>query len=140
MKLDIQIFNNSSYKYLPKKKVVEAVTNVFRFENKGSDVLLNLIYVTDEDILTINRKYLRHNQTTDVITFSLGEDRKNIEGEIYISLDTAKKQSDEYKVSLQNEIIRLAIHGALHLSGYDDNTEENRLKMHNLENKYLGMI
>jgi len=91
MKIDIQIFNDSSYKYLPKKKVAEAVKNVFRFEKKGTGVLLSVIYVDDKDILTINRKYLSHNRTTDVITFSLGEERRKIEGEIYISIDTAKK-------------------------------------------------
>ncbi|MFH1050434.1 MAG: rRNA maturation RNase YbeY [bacterium] len=140
MKINIQIYNDSSYKYLPKKKLIEVVENVFRHEKKGTDILLNIIYINDEKIWEINRKYLKHNRTTDVITFSLDEEEKIIEGEIYISVDTAKKQSDEYKVTFNNEIMRLAVHGALHLAGYDDDTDKNRILMHNLENKYLEMI
>jgi len=140
MKVDIQILNDSSCKFLPGKKVIKAVENVFCIEKKGMNIFLNIIYVSDKVILSINRKYLKHNRVTDVITFSLSEERNTIEGEIYISVDTAKRQAGEFKVSLRNELMRLAVHGALHLAGYDDFNEKKRNEMHKLENKYLEMI
>jgi probable rRNA maturation factor len=137
MNIDIQIINDSSFKFLPKKRVIKKVKNVFSKETKINNILLNIIYVDDEVILEINKKYLKHNRVTDVITFSLGESIKIIDGEIYISVETAQRQAEDNKVSLSNEIMRLAIHGALHLAGYEDDTEKKRLLMHNLENKYL---
>ena len=73
---------------------------------------------------------------TDVITFPIDEEPP-IYGEIYISIDTARRQAEEYGVSLRNELCRLAVHGALHLAGYDDATPKQREKMHNLENQYI---
>jgi rRNA maturation RNase YbeY len=137
MKVEINIYNDCSFKYLPKKKVINSLKNVFKYENLRSNVFVNIIYITDKEILKINRKYLKHNSTTDVITFFLGDEKNTLEGEIYISIDTAIKQAKQYKVSLTNEIKRLAVHGALHLIGYDDNTIDKREIMHNLENKYI---
>jgi len=56
-----------------------------------------------------------------------------------ISADTAERQAKDYKVSLKNELKRLAVHGALHLAGYDDSTDKERAKMTELENKFLGI-
>jgi len=140
MIVDIEIINNSSYRKLPKKKVAQAIKNVFRYGKKGKTTAVSIIYVNDDAIMKINKKYLKHNRATDVITFSLGENDSNILGEIYISAETAIRQASEYNVSISNEIMRLAIHGALHLAGYNDDTEKKRLQMHELENKYLGMI
>jgi len=89
--------------------------------------------------LKLNNEYLQHDYYTDVITFSLNEDdTKEIDGEIYICVDVAEEQAKEYKVSLSNELSRLAIHGLLHLCGYGDKTDEEQKLMRSLENKYLS--
>jgi probable rRNA maturation factor len=134
--VEISIYNDSSLKYLPQKKVIDAVGRVFKGE-KIKKARINIIYVNDSKILELNRKYLRHNRTTDVLSFPLEESNNIIEGEIYISSETAGKQAKEYNVTLSNEIIRLAVHGALHFAGYADNTKDNRDLMHNLENRYI---
>lgn len=137
MKVGINIFNDSSFKYLPKKKVVESVKKAF-IEEKSVNVFINIVYVNDREIIKLNKRYLKHNRTTDVISFLLEEHKNTIEGEIYISVDTAINQAKQYKVSLSNELKRLAVHGALHLMGYNDDTIAKKQIMHKLENKYIG--
>lgn len=121
--------------FLPKKKIEETLRRTFIGE-KVAVAVIRVIYLGDSDIRKMNKEYLNHDYATDVITFSLGE--KDTEGEIYIGVETAKRQAAEYKVSLTNELMRLAAHGALHLCGYTDNTGNGRKKMHELENKYIN--
>jgi probable rRNA maturation factor len=134
MAFDIRIFNTSALKKLPRKKITQAVENVLKGE-KIREAQINVIFVSDEDIHEMNRNFLKHDYPTDVITFPLGE--KPLEGEIYISADTAAVQAAEYKASLSAELMRLAAHGTLHLAGYDDATDEDRNRMHLLENRYI---
>lgn len=132
---DINVFNVSSSKLLPRKKIIDALLKTFKSEEIGR-AGVNIIFIDDQDIHAMNKKYLGHDYPTDVLSFPLSDEI--IEGEIYISVDTARLQAEEYKVSLTNELKRLAIHGALHLIGYDDADEESRKKMHELENKYIA--
>jgi rRNA maturation RNase YbeY len=134
MAFEIQIFNTSSLKTVPRKKLTQTVENVLKGE-KIAEAQIYVILVSDEEIHEMNRNFLKHDYPTDVITFPLGENP--LEGEIYISADTAAEQAREYKVSLTAELMRLSAHGALHLAGYDDATDEDRKKMHLLENRYI---
>jgi len=117
-------------------RLQKAIERTLKGENiKKADV--SVVIVSDEEILKLNKAFLQHNYTTDVITFPLEENSSNVDGEIYISIDTARIQAKEYSVSLTNELTRLAVHGTLHLTGYDDATPEQRQQMHQLENKYI---
>ena len=133
----INIFNDCSLKFLPVKKTKEAVSNTLKGE-KAKNAVINIVYVDDKTIHELNKKYLKHDRTTDVISFSLEEGTSHIDGEIYISIETAVKQAKDYEVSLTNEILRLAVHGTLHLLGYLDDTIEQRQIMSILENKYIN--
>jgi probable rRNA maturation factor len=135
MAIEIEVFNHTERKFLPLKKMKEAASNVFLGEGRY-DVELNIIILDDSAIHQMNIEFLQHDYPTDVITFNLDEENF-LAGEIYISADTAEIQSKDYKVSLTNELMRLAAHGALHLCGYDDETPEQREYMHSLENKYI---
>jgi rRNA maturation RNase YbeY len=135
--IGVNIFNDTDRKRLPKRCIKELVADVLK-SNKIVNAEVNIIYVNDDTILDINKKFLKHNYVTDVITFDLGEVKKLI-AEIYISADTAERQTKDYKVSLKNELKRLAVHGALHLAGYDDTTKAQRAQMTKLENKFLGI-
>lgn len=135
---NIQIFNSSNSKFLPIKKSITHIEKVLKSE-KIHQANINAVYVDKEEILSLNKEFLNHDYYTDVITFSLIEESgKEIDAEIYICVDVAKDQAEEYNVSLTNELLRLCIHGTLHLCGYNDKTEEESKKMRQLENRYLG--
>ena len=101
-------------------------------------VSLSLIITDDEAIREINRDYRKKDKPTDVISFAYREEpfpgiEEQIEelGDIYISIDTARRQASEYEVSLYDEMKRLIIHGILHLVGYDHELspeEEERMQ------------
>jgi probable rRNA maturation factor len=111
------------------------VTYVLQKE-KRRNVDLSFIFIDDAIITSINKKYLKHNFTTDVITFSLN-DRKMINAEIYINVVQAKRQAQEFGVTIKNEIMRLIIHGTLHALGYDDTTVELQKKMFRIQEQYV---
>lgn len=134
----INIYNDSSLKFLPVKKTEKVVIKALKAE-KAKTSYINIIYVDDQKIHKLNKLYLKHDRTTDVISFTIEEDEQKIEGEIYISIETARRQAKEYGVSCTNEILRLAVHGTLHLLGYADNTIDKRQLMSNLENKYINL-
>ena len=96
----------------------------------------NVVLVGDDYLVEINRKFLNHDYTTDVISFDLGDDGI-IDGEIYISIDRARNQARRYKVSLEMEALRLIVHGILHLSGWDDRTRSQKLRMRKRENVFI---
>ena len=72
---------------------------------------LEINYVSSETMLGINKKYLNHNYNTDIITFDYSNERNNLDGEIFISIDDALENSKKYHVTLNNEILRLVTHG-----------------------------
>lgn len=135
MSVIINVFIDSEKKYLPEKKIKSVVTATLVGEGK-KNALINIIITSDKRITELNKKFLKHNYATDVLSFEL--DVEPLMGEVYISVDTALRQAKEYKVSLLNELQRLAIHGTLHLLGYDDTNKNDREKMKELENKYLN--
>ncbi len=130
----IKVFNSSSMEFLPISKVERAVIKALKAERK-KQAEINIIYLDNDEIRKINKKYLSHDYVTDVISFQLGENR--IEGEIYIGTGKAKEQAVEFKVSMTKELMRLAVHGALHIIGYNDNSVEKRKQMFYLETKYI---
>jgi len=97
-------------------------------------------FITAEEINSINKEFLKHDRSTDIITFNYSGNHFEIDGEIYISTLDAKINAKKYNVSLSKEFTRLIIHGILHLKGYDDITSKDRMKMkrieNNLTNKY----
>lgn len=97
---------------------------------------INFIVSRDDDIRSINVEFLEHDYNTDVITFNYNSDNV-VNGEVYISLDTVKANARNYKVSLRNELTRVIIHGILHLTGYNDKSEEEKRAMRALEDHWL---
>ena len=86
------------------------------------------IFCSDERILGINKQYLSHDYFTDIITFDYC-DGIIISGDIFISVDTVLSNSKEFGVSFETELLRILIHGILHLCGQDDKTPELRVEM-----------
>ena len=97
---------------------------------------LNYIFTGTLFIQKLNREYLNHDYPTDVISFSYG-DNNTVSGDIYIGLNVVLKNSKIFKVKFENELIRVIIHGTLHLIGYNDYSEGQKRYMRGLENKWL---
>jgi len=100
---------------------------------------LSYVFCSDDYLLEINNKHLKHNTLTDIITFdySLG---KQINSEIYISIDRVIENADSFDTTFANELHRVIIHGVLHLCGYKDNTKEAKAIMRNKEDYYLSLL
>lgn len=94
------------------------------------------IFCSDERILEINKQYLNHDYFTDIITFDYSEG-SIISGDIFISVDTVKSNATDFGVTFETELLRIVIHGILHLCGQDDKTPELRIEMTKKENLAL---
>ena len=93
-------------------------------------------FVNDKEIIEINVKYLDHNYATDIITFGYKEGKK-ISGEIFIGMDTVKVNAKDRGIDYNDEIARVIAHGLLHLIGFDDHSEEEKVIMRIEEEKCL---
>jgi rRNA maturation RNase YbeY len=124
---------------LIKKKIVNSWIKavIGLFEKKTGDI--SYIFCSDERILEINKQYLNHDYYTDIITFDYAE-KNRISGDIFISLDTVKSNSEKYKTLYMEELHRTIIHGVLHLCGIDDKGPGEREIMENYENKALLLL
>lgn len=100
---------------------------------------LNFIFTNDNILLQLNKEYLRHFSLTDIITFDLSEKAGELSGDIFISIDRAKENARIFKVSLTEEVHRLLIHGLLHLAGYQDKSDEDKVQMRAKEEFYLSL-
>ena len=126
--MSIRIFyDNTQFRLKDTRKTVKILEKVIGKEDRISGDLI-FIFTDDESLWKINVEFLNHDYFTDVITFNYNtEDR--IMGEIYISIDRVRENSYNYNVSLKSEILRVMIHGILHLLGFNDNSEEDRTRM-----------
>lgn len=120
-----------------RKAVKELLLSLFSEEDTELDKI-NYIFCSDEYLHDINLKYLDHDTLTDVITFPLSEKGKPVYGEVYLSTDRIKENAKSFKVKYQNELLRVMIHGALHLCGYTDKTKASKMQMREREDYYLN--
>lgn len=114
------------------------ITSVVNKNNKNVGDI-TYIFCSDVYLLDINKQYLNHDYYTDIITFNYCE-RDIISGDIFISIDTVRSNSETYKVSFLNELYRVIIHGVLHLIGYNDKTDNEQDEMTRQENLSLEIL
>jgi len=99
---------------------------------------INIIFCNDDYLLFLNNQYLKHNHYTDVISFDYS-DNKRINGDIFISIDSVKNNANLYKCEFIDELHRVIIHGVLHLLGYNDSNDKERVQMRSKEDEALSM-
>ena len=116
-----------------KKWIVHTIETEYCFTGN-----ITYIFCSDNYLLDVNKKYLNHDYFTDVITFDYVKN-KVISGDIFISVDRTKENSVVYNVSHETELLRVMIHGVLHLIGYDDLTDEQENEIHSKEDFYLNL-
>ena len=138
----VEIFNNYGHSIKDielLKKFIDYACEYLNLEN----VMFNVIIVDDKSIHDINKNYRGIDRPTDVISFAL-EDEKQIDvpelrvlGDIYISYDKVISQALEYNHSQKRELCFLAVHGLLHLLGYDHINSTDEVKMFKLQKELL---
>ena len=101
---------------------------------------VSIVLADHATVLDLNRAWLGHDYTTDVLSFNLDEEALAegfVEGEVYVDLDTAAERAPEFGTTFDAEALRYVVHGVLHLVGYDDATPDEKAAMHALEDRYL---
>ncbi len=117
--------------------IIQWIKDTIRQENQQLGNL-NFIFCSDAYLHQINLEYLNHDTYTDIITFPYSD--SSVEGDIYISIDRIKENADKFKVSFENELNRVIIHGVLHLLGYKDKSNKEKEQMSMKENFYLRLL
>jgi len=137
---NVHVFINPKYEKLNADFCTTIVKKVLtHYDFKSFDV--NLIFTSDTYVSNLKKEFFLKTQWTDVIAFPMhNKNEKSIEGEIYISMPTAKDNAKIYKQSYGKELARLVIHGSLHLLGIEDDTDEKKEKMIKLEDYFLKEI
>lgn len=133
------IFNNHNISTVLKDKLLlkTFLASIFAQEKTNFESV-SYIFCTDEFLLKLNQQYLQHDTLTDILTFTLSGTSLPIVSEIYISVERVKENAENLKVSYEEELHRVMIHGILHLCGYEDHTPEEKKKMRAKEDFYLS--
>jgi len=137
--MDINFFSEDiDYKLKNKTKIRNWIRETIKNENRIPGTI-NIIFTSDKYLLNINNQFLSHNYFTDIVTFNYCEN-ETIIGEIFISKETVLNNSKRFFVSFEDEILRVIIHGVLHLIGYNDHSNEEKKIMREKENEYLDRV
>ena len=130
-------FHNEDVKYLLRKKrnIKTWLSAVAQEEGKKIEEV-SYIFCSDDFLVCVNEQYLRASYFTDVITFDYCKE-DTISGDIFISVDRVKENAKLYEQSFFSEMLRVILHGILHLCGHKDKTKKEEAKMRETEDYYL---
>ena len=137
MKISVKYSDDSRNIPLDAQTVRQLVSLVCQGERIEREEI-TIIFINSTKMEQLNAQFLNHHYPTDVLSFILNEPGKHLEGEVYVCPETARKQAVEYNVPVCEELMRLVIHGILHLAGYDDTTNKDRKKMLEKGDTYLS--
>jgi rRNA maturation RNase YbeY len=127
--------NNHPLKLAQRNLLRNFIENIF--DKEGFELgSLNIIFCNDQELLKLNKKFLKHDYYTDILTFDLSFSTA-IEGEIYLSLSRVKANSIHLDIPFSEELYRVLIHGVLHLTGYNDKTKSDKIRMEKRQELYL---
>tara|TARA_B100000579_G_scaffold414189_1_gene407542 strand:- start:1 stop:444 length:444 start_codon:yes stop_codon:yes gene_type:complete len=136
----ISVYSNPEYD-IPNEKICKSIIRyVFNLE-KVKLYKVNIIFTSDIFVSDLKKRYFLKDQWTDVIAFPLHtEKEEEIEGEVYISMPTAKENADRFNQAYEKEVARLIIHGTLHLLDYSDQSYKEKQNMSKMEKNILKEI
>lgn len=128
--------------------ITQAFTEVLKRESLSTEVEVGLTFVDDEYIRELNRDYRGKDTPTDVLSFPQDDDdgfvsvpgMPRLLGDIIISMPRAVEQAETYGHSVEREVVYLAVHGMLHLLGYDHEDEEGRSEMRRREEAVMEVL
>lgn len=130
-------YNEDCNFQLNQKKIIEDLV-IFIVTSYGKEVgEISYIFTSDAYLLQVNIEYLNHNFYTDVITFDYCVDTI-VSGDIFVSIERIRENSIKFNQNFNTEFLRVIVHGVLHLLGFNDSTDEEKIIMRRLENKFIS--
>ncbi len=123
-----------------KKRVIRSWIHDTVFREGFQVSSLKFIFCSDEYLLRINQSFLEHDFYTDIITFDQSDVPNFLEGDIFISVDRVKSNSLSLNLPFETELLRIIIHGVLHLIGYGDKNPHDKVVMREMESFYVNAI
>lgn len=139
MSIEVEVANEQDLLPIDEARLADAAQRVLSGEGV-SNATISLAVVGDKAMHELNRRYLGHDYPTDVLSFVLEQSAERLEGEVIVSADTAIATAVRYGWSPIEELLLYVIHGCLHLSGYDDQTDDARTAMRQRERIYLAEL
>ncbi len=126
---------------IPRRSILK-LANIVASGEKAPEATVNIVFIGDRRIKSLNRKYRGIHESTDVLSFNIDDsaEEESVFGEIYISTETAARYAKADKIGVNNMILKLCCHGFLHLMGYDHQKPYFRKKMEGREAYYLGRM
>ncbi|NIL97325.1 MAG: rRNA maturation RNase YbeY [Planctomycetales bacterium] len=137
--IHIELINETGDSSVDRPRLVNAVKHVLQRESISS-AEIGIAVVDDSRIHELNVQYLGHDYPTDVLSFPLGMNDQTLQGEIAVSLDTARAEAARYGWSVQDELLLYVVHGTLHLAGYDDQEEAAASRMQARQGELLVQL
>ncbi|WP_421774795.1 rRNA maturation RNase YbeY [Gracilimonas sp.] len=140
----LQIFNESDEKVPLSQSKAESILQIISDKEGASFSLVELVFVSEQEIVRINKEHLNRYYVTDIISFRYDDEpdskgNEAIEGTLFCCAPRIIEQSAEFKEPVEREFQRIFIHGLLHLIGYEDSSDKEKEAMTELENKYLAL-
>jgi probable rRNA maturation factor len=142
----INFFNEEIKFNLTRRRNITKWLRIIALERGLKVGQLNYIFCNDPFLLCINREFLGHDYFTDIITFDFSKDYElqygshSVSGDIYISIDTVRRNAEVYGEGFERELHRVIVHGLLHLLGFDDVTPELQAEMRLQEERALDKL
>lgn len=101
---------------------------------------LEIIFLRRSELRKLNSEHLAHDYETDILTFDISDDEKYKDAQIFISPEVVSENAGRFGSDFETELMRVVVHGLLHLSGYDDQDKTSKTVMRKKENKYLNIL
>jgi len=120
--------------------IKKSIADIISIESQYINADISIIIANDEYLRSLKIKYFNMDILTDVVTFNLSDNDKNLDAEIYISWDRIIDNAKKYNVNIDDELKRVIIHGCLHLVGFNDSNQDEKKIMRDEENKYISKI
>ena len=137
---EINIHSNPEYD-TPNEKICKSIINYVFSKEKINLYEISVIFTSDIYVSDLKKRFFLKDQWTDVIAFPLHSNKKEkIEGEIYISMPTAKENADKFNQAYEKEVARLIIHGVLHLLDYSDQSYKGKKTMYKMEENMITTL
>ena len=137
--ITVEVNNRQTHHEIQPSRLQDAVRVVLQGEDVQA-ATVSIAVVDDAAIHDLNRRYLQHDYPTDVLSFLLERDPGSLDGEVIVSVETAARECGHYGWSVQDELLLYAVHGALHLVGFDDQEPRQSDRMRAKEQFYLNQL